>query len=1112
MTILADYESLALDQRDALTGLWGRGALLPLAESMLSAAELHSETAGLILLDCDHFKSINDAFGHQRGDLVLAEIARRISANVRQHDQVFRYGGDEFVILLPHADSAQASAVVQRILTAIRTIAFGVEPPLQLSASAGAAIFPYDGTSFDVLLGTADARHYQAKRDGRDRAVFESDTAPLTVELLPPSRLIERDALLHTGSEFLRQLAAERRGVLRIEGSAGSGRSRALDELHHAAEVQGYAVLTIRGTPALRQRLYGALSEALRAVPTLHPPPLPSAVVPRLRHWASVRRGLVILLDERSLIDPATLEVIQRLYADTSLERIGLISASDGGGDPVPLAATADLRLTVPLLPLTQSGLRTWARHSLHAEVSEPLASWLFQVSGGLPALFWQALRLLHTDGRLSLTQQQITCSAFPPSPIELREPRLRLPDGLPELVGRVDDLHTVLRLLGEQRVVALVGPGGLGKTRLAVQSGAEYAERSGADVCFVPLANAATFDRVIPTIAAALGMSGSSDQLAELAPTLRERPLLLILDNLEHLPGIEALILALLEQAVTLRVLLTSRERPALAGAAVLGLIGLPGSTPEIAIEDSAAAQLLLQRIRKLNPAFSISAEDQLHIRRICQLVDGMPLAIELAAPWLLTSSCAAVAEQLAANVMSLADHSGSLPERHRTIEAVVTGFWQRLSSGERVMLRRLGVFVGGFDAETASAVAQVSPFFLNALVLSGYVRRTPTGRYEIHELLRQYASAQLRRAPRDHAATQTRFAVYFADLMAASSAALLHGGPELDPLRRNNENLIAAWRWICKRRRLDLLGIIAPGMARYLELSGQHRAAITLFEATIVWLRPLAHDPQAWPATVMLFCRMVTWTLWLIDLYTELVNTEAEDRLTEIAQLAEGVADPATRGAVLLAYISHRLYEDPQRVQALVAQACALPLPSTMRAEVLRLGGETALLMRDYPLAEIQLAEALARFRAAQDRLGEMRTLFGQGLFAANTAQYSRALTILEAAQRQAELIGEHMTASLIQILAGDIATQIADWPLAERLYAASIARARRYGLGRTEQLGWSARVWLRYWRDAAGEAQLLLDQTFGRVAVNLIADHPNYHVLCAAVLEHAWTQRAR
>jgi predicted ATPase/DNA-binding SARP family transcriptional activator len=357
-------------------------------------------------------------------------------------------------------------------------------------------------------------------------------------------------------------------------------------------------------------------------------------------------------------------------------------------------------------------------------------------------------------------------------------------PRPLTTLIGRTGELARLHELLDDpaRRLVTLVGPGGIGKTRLALEVAAarQKAHRDGAVfVSFVGTED--TGGGVAGTLARALGvtMTAPGDPLDLLADHLSGRRTLLVLDNLEHLPGAAAVIAGLLGRAPAAQVLVTSRRQLGLGTEWLVEVPGLPGAE---------AVQLFGERARLLRPDFATGTGAE-GVRRICRLVAGVPLAIELAARWVRSAGPQAIAERLAAGLDLLATTSPDVEPRHRSLRAVIDWSCELLTDEERRVLRRLSVLRGGFDLAAAAAVADAGLPLLAALVDQSLVTAGDDGRYTMHELLRQYAAELLAADPADESRTRRRHAEHFAALWLTTAEV----GTEA-------ENLHAATEWLIR------------------------------------------------------------------------------------------------------------------------------------------------------------------------------------------------------------------------------------------------------------------------------------------------------------------------
>ena len=303
--------------------------------------------------------------------------------------------------------------------------------------------------------------------------------------------------------------------------------------------------------------------------------------------------------------------------------------------------------------------------------------------------------------------------------------------------------------------------------------------------------------DLVVANLAAALGVSLAvpRDPLELLCDHLAARELLLVLDNLEQLQDAAKVVARLRERAAGVRVLATSRRRLGLEGECLVEVAGLPYPPPDTGPEAGRydAVELFEDHARLLRPAFGPATSEE--VARICRLVAGVPLAIELAARWVRSVAPAVIADRLAGDLDLLATSAPDVEGRHRSLRAVIDWSWQLLTDDERRVLARLSVLRGGFDLEAAAAVAGAGLPVLAGLVDQSLVAVAEDGRYDMHELLRQYAAERLAGDPADEQATRRRHALHYAALLPDPAEAAAGDGGNLDA---EVENLRAATDWL--------------------------------------------------------------------------------------------------------------------------------------------------------------------------------------------------------------------------------------------------------------------------------------------------------------------------
>jgi len=394
--------------------------------------------------------------------------------------------------------------------------------------------------------------------------------------------------------------------------------------------------------------------------------------------------------------------------------------------------------------------------------------------------------------------------SAFPPLRT-LEAGSSNLPAARSSFVGRTEELAAIDRLLDDPgcRLLTLVGPGGAGKTRLAVEAAKHRRDHYQHGVHFAPLASVASPDLLPAAVAASLGFEIDTDfgtsPGEQLMDFLRARTTLLVLDNFEHLVDGSQLLGEVVEEAPGVALLATSRERLGIQPEWVFDVDGLAVSGDDDRRDGAAAVRLFVERARQADPSFAPTAETRPQVTRICRLVEGMPLAIELAAAWTSTLPCSDIADEIERGLDFLSTTARDVEERHRSLRAVCDHSWRLLTAEQRGVFERLSVFRGGFTRDGAAAVAGADLRTLSDLVGKSLVRRLELGRFEIHEFLRQFAAGRLaedpateRRAFEDHAAFHLgRLRSRKADLLGPRV------GEARDELRGELADLRAAAEW---------------------------------------------------------------------------------------------------------------------------------------------------------------------------------------------------------------------------------------------------------------------------------------------------------------------------
>jgi predicted ATPase/DNA-binding SARP family transcriptional activator/Tfp pilus assembly protein PilF len=482
----------------------------------------------------------------------------------------------------------------------------------------------------------------------------------------------------------------------------------------------------------------------------------------------------------------------------------------------------------------------------------------------------------LEPDGETRALHGRIKSSATPAAlPATGPDWVLRLPQLTTPFIGREDELNAIEARLfdGAYRLFTIVGAGGMGKTRLALQLAHHLGNRFAGGVCYVPLTPLQDASEIPVAVWRALGAQNERDDAMpatgaslwqQMLAALRHQHLLIIFDNFEHLlhagrenpPAAVSHVLALLQHAPNVSIIVTSREQLNVQAEDVFQLSGLswpkarsPAFIDPVAAGHFAAVRLFCERAHRANKLFKLQSDNVNAVLRVCQHIQGNPLGIELAATWLASMTCAELADALADSFDLLETTMQDVPAHHRSMRAVINQSWQMLAPAERMLLSRLSIFRDGFTPEAVKTIAEATPLTLIRLRRTSLLQMDGGGRYDLHELLRQFALEKLREhgddapanAPFGEDELRQRHSVYYLKWIASHEAALKGRQPRLalNSIRTELDNVREAWRWAVSHRRMAQTTAVLAGSVESLwcfySLSGLYVEGEQAFAAVL-------------------------------------------------------------------------------------------------------------------------------------------------------------------------------------------------------------------------------------------------------------------------------------
>lgn len=695
------------------------------------------------------------------------------------------------------------------------------------------------------------------------------------------------------------------------------------------------------------------------------------------------------------------------------------------------------------------------------------------------------------------LSESQSHLSDSPPSsPRGLSQsPGLshNLPAQSTSFVGRYEELEAITQILREEaecRLLTLVGPGGIGKTRLALQVAQELIDddsvaanahyRDG--IYFVPLETVDDREQMVAVLANALGFifHGSGQPQNQLLNFLQTKQLLLILDNIEHLSDQADFLATLLQSVPELTILATSREALALQEEWLFAVMGfaLPQMDAELdatvkpdhtktfeQTKANSAVQLFIQRARRADSTLALmdeelSDETLAQIARICQLVDGLPLGLELAATWVRTLNLQEIGDEIAADLDFLTTTKRGVPERHSSMRAVLEQTWRLLTRTEQDLFCKLAFFANGFTRQAATRVADASMLILAALVRKSIINHGRDGRYRMHGLLRQFAATRLQADPAWHSTIAEKHSRYFGLLLQTWEGELSGTGnklannvysPDLLTVISNDlDNIRQGWRWAVANsngiEQSPLVNTYVDSLFHFYDTRSRFQEGWTEFQAAVHTLANTAYPTDNSSATERLqliqgrlFARL-GWFAFQIG-----QPVEAKTALHQSLELLRPLEDQREIIFALnyLGAIQRHSADYEAAVQTLEEsrQRCRESDDRFGLTVALNILGQVAYEQHAYTEAQHALEESLAIKNAIGDRRGTTYSLLYLGLIAQAQGDPAKAIRLFQESRLISEEYGDRRGIAIALSNWADVEAALGQMPKARELYEQSL-----------------------------------------------------------------------
>lgn len=654
----------------------------------------------------------------------------------------------------------------------------------------------------------------------------------------------------------------------------------------------------------------------------------------------------------------------------------------------------------------------------------------------------------------------------------------------LSPLVGRERELAQILARLQTPacRLLTLIGIGGAGKTRLALEAALQLTKLSTSQTLFadgifwVRLEHVETDARLLSALAQAVHYTfqGTTSPAKQLLAFLRQRRLLLVLDNVEHLVGQSEFLLQILHTAPEIKLLVTSRERLAFQGEWLIEVDGLPypATTDQEDWQAYPAPQLFIQCATAVAADFAPQMQ-RTAIVQICQMMEGLPLGIQLAAAAVRTFSSRQILAAIQQNLDFLSSAMRNVPLRHRSLRAIFEHSWLRLAATEKQAFQSLAIFEGSFTAQATADIAAIPATVLHALLDKSLVYCMPVEvyataataeepvepRYRLHSLLHQYAVEKLTATADASGELLQRHAHYYSTWVANQAAELYtaQAAQVSDRMTQELENIRKSWQTAVAFRLHTILERYLPGLVQYYRLRGLFQEGEALLSAALDRLAPSAAQPAPNPAQDPLVSR-----LWA---YKAELLIEGGDYAEAIACAQASLAlaqQSQDRLAEAMGYLHWGSALHRQAAYAASDQKLAQAITLAEAEQADKVMADSYLCMArnrfylgDYAGGQVCHEQAIRSYEASGDLVDELAAHNSLAMLHLFTGDYAKAQVAYERCLHAYRQIGNQPALGLILNNLGAWATLVGRYQEAQQYYEESLAIRRRVSGRQSEAL---------------------------------------------------------